>query len=438
MKSKSRRNEDSQAASPNHFLGNATHHLEHHPGLEAAAAAAVRSFPRSPAMCSLSAVLRLCVLAPLLLLEAARGDPCVSGRYTESGECCRLCPPGEGVVAECGRDDTQCQPCREGLTSSVSEGLCLPCARCPPGVPQTSRCSASQDTQCDCGDGFYLQREGNSSEALCAACTLCKRGEGVVRPCSPLGNTLCRPCAAGTFSEESSSGRECQRCSRCQADEVEIRPCRPDSDTLCMEKDLHILSRSPELASPPPEIPRFTPQEGGNIIPVYVSILAAVVLGLLLYVAYKCWMSCKQKRALAKARSDVTTVPDGDKLHSDSGVFLDSHSLQDGHLNKGSKRDSKADGRFYLNVAPHRKEEVERLLQEGGDWSWRQLAVQLGYDQERVDVLGRGEDPVRTLLTDWAARDGSTLSALCSALTRIDRPDVASALCCPAQGSSVV
>ncbi|KAL4593207.1 hypothetical protein GN956_G26944 [Arapaima gigas] len=30
MKSKSRRNEDSQAASPNHFLGNATHHLEHH------------------------------------------------------------------------------------------------------------------------------------------------------------------------------------------------------------------------------------------------------------------------------------------------------------------------------------------------------------------------------------------------------------------------
>lgn len=41
-------------------------------------------------------------------------------------------------------------------------------------------------------------------------------------------------------------------------------------------------------ASPAPGTPKFTPQdESNNNIVVYVSVLAAVVLGLLLYVAYK-------------------------------------------------------------------------------------------------------------------------------------------------------
>lgn len=81
------------------------------------------------------------------------------------------------------------------------------------------------------------------------------------------------------------------------------------------DKKLHILSRPPEsdgpLAAPrlpglglvndgeeaspapgggaAPRAPGFTPQDDGssNHILVYVSVLAAVVLGLLLYVAYK-------------------------------------------------------------------------------------------------------------------------------------------------------
>ncbi|XP_018596161.1 tumor necrosis factor receptor superfamily member 16 isoform X2 [Scleropages formosus] len=408
-------------------------------------------------MLSRGTALALSTLA--LVLTAARGDHCASGLRTSSGECCRLCPPGQGLAVECARENTKCQPCQDGVTTSLSEDLspCLPCVRCPPGVPETARCTASQDTQCDCSDGFYLRRMGNTSEAYCAPCSLCRLGQGAVRACGPLGNTLCEPCAPGTFSEERSSFKACQRCSRCQQNEVEIRPCQPDSNTICMEKKLHILSQPAESdgprrpvngedrggdeASPAPGAPRFTPQEEGgkNIIPVYVSVLAAVVLGLLLYVAYKCWTSCKQKQALGKARSgDAGVAPEGEKLHSDSGVFLDSHSLQDSQLSKGSKRDSKPDSRLYLNLPPHRQEEVEQLLQEGGDWSWRQLATQLGYEQERLDVFGRGEDPVHTLLSDWATQEGSTLGVLCSALTRIDRPDVASALCCPTQGSSVV
>lgn len=77
-----------------------------------------------------------------------------------------------------------------------------------------------------------------------------------------------------------------------------------------LDKKLHILSRpaldgpdgardanSDEMvkegnASPAPGTPKFSPQdEGGSTnILAYVSVLAAVVLGLLLYVAYKWWV----------------------------------------------------------------------------------------------------------------------------------------------------
>lgn len=49
------------------------------------------------------------------------------------------------------------------------------------------------------------------------------------------------------------------------------------------------------------------------------------------------WNTCKQKQQLAKARAgELGGSPEGEKLHSDSGVFLDTHSLQEHHqLNKG-------------------------------------------------------------------------------------------------------
>lgn len=107
----------------------------------------------------------------------------------------------------------------------------------------------------------------------------------------------------------------------------------------------------------------------------------------------------------------------------------------------GSKRDSKQDSRLYINLPPHRQEEVERLLQEGSGGrrgSWRTLGAALGYEPEQMDLFGHGEAPVHTLLSNWAQQEGSTLGLLCSALARIERPDAAAALTCPAQGVSVV
>ena len=84
---------------------------------------------------------------------------------------------------------------------------------------------------------------------------------------------------------------------------------------------------------------------------------------------------------------------------------------------------------------------MERLLQEAGGasgWGWWQLGSVLGYESDQLDLFGRGEAPARTLLSSWAQQEGSTLGLLCSALGRIDRPDVASLVTCPTQGVSVV
>ncbi|CAG11966.1 unnamed protein product, partial [Tetraodon nigroviridis] len=332
-------------------------------------------------------------------------------------------------------------------TFSASEGLgpCTPCAKCPPSIPTLASCTTTEDTQCECDSDFFFL--GNFS--LCAPCSYCGRGQGIIRECGPKGDTLCQRCSPGTFSEAPRSTKPCQVCTKCSDSEVEIRACMANSDTLCMDKQLHILSRprldetsnasrwpnmedvTKEEASPAPGTPRFTAEDegGSSNILAYVSVLAAVVLGLFIYVGYKCWRSCKQKRALSKARAaELSASPEGEKLQSDSGVFVDSHSLHDNQTSKGTNRDSKQDNRLYVNLPPHKQEEVERLLQEGGGRGWRQVGAALGYEPEQLDLFGRGEAPACTLLSNWAQKEGSTLGALCSVLAHVERPDVVTAL----------
>jgi len=424
----------------------------------------------------------LWIWALLLFSKVVSGDVCASERYTEAGECCEVCPPGTRVVRECGKENTQCEPCQEGVTFSLLEDSreCQACGRCPRATLVS--CNLTHNALCECTREHHY-RWGDEFDSLCMPCSTCPRGSGVAQACGPRNNTVCEACPAGvSFSEEARTYKPCTNCTRCQDNEVELRACQPNADTICMDKQLHFntrpmgsdgardpLPRRPSVGatgeeedgdmeatgSPRPphsSVPRLTPHAedaGGSNILVYVSVLAAVVLGLLLYVAYKCWRSCQQKQALGKARAaELNNAPEGEKLHSDSGVFLDSHSLQDTQPSKGSKRDSKQDLRLYVNLPPHRKEEVERALAESGGagsggaagrgGGWRALAEALGYEQERTDLFGRGEDPVRTLLSDWAQQEGSTLGLLCSALTRIERPDVATLVTSPAQGTSVV
>ncbi|XP_075779096.1 tumor necrosis factor receptor superfamily member 16-like [Pelodiscus sinensis] len=407
--------------------------------------------------------------APLCLLLLGQLFPdevwaqldCTSGRFDSLGACCDLCPQGYGVAVPCGSSNTECEPCREnGTFSSTSSATepCRPCSWCPAHMMVAEACTPTRDTVCapHCAPGHFLHAE-NGSSSRCLPCQACGLGSGVVAPCRPTANTVCQRCPEGFYSEEKSAVAPCLPCRReCSEDEVMIRGCSPVSDTLCMERELQILKRTegdprkdyprkPPLAesegsASPSNSSEFVPplpDNSKNIIPVYCSILAAVVVGLLAYVAFKCWTTCKQKQQLAKARAgELGASPEGEKLHSDSGVFLDTHSLQEHHaLNKAHK----AEPRLYSALPPHKQEEVEQLL-ESSDHSrdWRCLASQLGYEEEAIDTFGRGEAPAHTLLSDWSANEGATLEALCAALAGIERPDVVENLTSPAEASSVV
>uniref|UniRef100_A0A8C5MJM1 Tumor necrosis factor receptor superfamily member 16 n=1 Tax=Leptobrachium leishanense TaxID=445787 RepID=A0A8C5MJM1_9ANUR len=377
----------------------------------------------------------------------AAEDSCASGMFTRGGKCCSLCGPGYGVTAPCGGTDTKCAPCSEGTFSDTSSATetCQACSTCEgPSLSMELSCSTTKDTVCQCQDGHFLQNEHFSNQS-CLPCQVCSRGHGVTSPCERTENTRCQPCPTGSYSEEKSSLSPCLPCrTECKETEVQIGDCVPQHDILCMDKDVPILKRAdgdsrkdengttldnPQFITPPDD-------NSKNIIPVYCSILAAVVVGLIGYVAYKCYNTCKQKKQLAKARAvELAASGEGEKLHSDSGVFLDTHSLQD--QNQLSK--VKTEPKLYINLPPHKQEEVERLLTDtsrGKDW--QRLANLLGYEEEAIDMFGRGEDPVHTLLTDWSSKDGSTLEVLCAALVNMERADVVENLNSSTDASSVV
>ncbi|XP_030900439.2 tumor necrosis factor receptor superfamily member 16-like [Melopsittacus undulatus] len=263
-------------------------------------------------------------------------------------------------------------------------------------------------------------------------CTPCPPGFGVSEPCGH-ADTRCQPCAHNrTFSAVSSAEEPCLPCTPCPL--LPARPCTPARDTLCTHEELVTGGPSPatpELVLPPPE------GSGEDIIPVYCSLLAAVVVGLLAYVAFKCWRTCRQKQQLAKARAgDVGTCPEGEKLHSDSGVFLDTHSLQEPH------QPGKApypEGHPFSAVPPQRQEELERLLESGGPGGdWRSLAARLGFGPDAIGTFGRGRAPTRTLLSAWASTEGATLESLCQALGAIGRQDAVRRLVGPGDATSAV
>ncbi|KAG8443461.1 hypothetical protein GDO86_012021 [Hymenochirus boettgeri] len=387
----------------------------------------------------------LLTLSLLLIVKGRAEDVCESGLYTTSGKCCSLCPPGFGVAVPCGVSDTKCEPCAPGSTfSHVSSATaqCQHCSSCHTApLTMESSCTADRDTMCRCPDGHFLHSE--NGESTCLPCHPCSKGHGVIALCTRTTNTVCQLCPSGFYSEVKSRESPCLPCrTECKETEVQIGDCVPQHDILCMDKDVPILKRTDGDARAEngnsSGSPQFIPQEdtSKNIIPVYCSILAAVVVGLIGYVAFKCYTTCKQKKQLAKARAgELATSAEGEKLHSDSGVFLDTHSLQE--QNQMSK--VKTEPKLYINLPPHKQSEVERLLADtsrGKDW--QRLASLLGYEEETIDTFARGEDPVHTLLTDWSSKESSTLEVLCAALVNMERADVVENLNSPADASSVV
>ncbi|KAA0705902.1 Tumor necrosis factor receptor superfamily member 16 [Triplophysa tibetana] len=281
---------------------------------------------------------------------------CESGQYTNSGECCIQCPPGEGVIRECGAKQTECSQCLDSETFSENYShteKCATCSECTGLMRMQTPCTDSNDAVCICNYSYFL----DNLSGQCKECTVCPKGHGVLMRCEYDHDTVCEECIDDTFSEQESSLDPCLPCAICEEDtEILIRECTPTADAYCHDPsaptyppttpshsesnryltDLDVLwSPSPggDDTTPKPSTPHFIGRGlNENLIPIYCSILAAVVVGLLAYIIFKRWNSCKQNKQAANNRAataNQTPSPEGEKLHSDSGISVDSQSLQE-------------------------------------------------------------------------------------------------------------
>ncbi|XP_072927817.1 tumor necrosis factor receptor superfamily member 16-like isoform X1 [Hemitrygon akajei] len=396
--------------------------------------------------------LQLCMLLFVAVSVCKVQGSCDSGQYTSDGKCCSVCPPGEGVMTPCGDKDTVCEACLDSLSySDVSSHIepCKQCTVCTGTKTILIPCMENFDTSCACMNGYYEDSNGE-----CLPCNICDKGYGVLEQCSEGRNTICEECPEGTYSDQASSVDPCLPCSPCEDYEEMISECTPTQDNVCIS-NRHARPSVVSTVVPPkivttteimtttavPSSPQFIGQGStDNIIPVYCSILAAVVVGLVAYVAFKRWNSCKQNKQGANNRTvNETQSPEGEKLHSDSGISVDSQSLheqqqkqQQQQQQKQQQQQSQAtrvEPSLYNALPPHKQEEVEQLLNTSEEASeWCNLAGLLGYSEEHIDTFRQDEHPVRALLSDWSAKDCATTDALCTALRKLKRDDIVESL----------
>uniref|UniRef100_A0A3Q1JRI3 TNFR-Cys domain-containing protein n=1 Tax=Anabas testudineus TaxID=64144 RepID=A0A3Q1JRI3_ANATE len=287
------------------------------------------------------------------------GVACESGQFTDAGECCEECPPGEGVVKKCGATQTVCAQCLDSETFSENYSLteqCRPCTQCTGLMRLETPCTDSNDAICVCNYNYFF----SPMLGRCEPCTLCPVGQGVLAHCEHNHDTVCEECVDDTYSDRESYLEPCLPCTICDEDtEIQLDVCTPTSDSVCHNPNLPTdITSTSEMGPSPPSFTNYflpdaseSPLPGGetttssagsprflghgfneNLIPIYCSILAAVVVGLVAYIVFKRWNSCKQNKQAANNRAATNNqmvTPEGEKLHSDSGISVDSQSLQE-------------------------------------------------------------------------------------------------------------
>ncbi|XP_067225255.1 nerve growth factor receptor b isoform X1 [Chanodichthys erythropterus] len=413
-------------------------------------------------------------------------DLCPSGAFTASGECCKQCQPGEGVVKPCGATQTVCEPCLDSETFSENFShteKCQPCTPCSKLMRMLTPCTDANDAVCVCDYGYFF----STVAGRCEACTVCPLGQGVLIRCNYDRDTVCEKCQDETFSDQETSFDPCLPCTQCELPEMELESCTSVSDAICQDLDPPNSSTFPSPPSipyvtPPPSLPTFSspapsvvsytdksppdsptesvttadpgrtrlPGLSDNLIPIYTSILAAVLLGLVAFIIFKRWNSCKQNKQGANNRAcsanpSQTPSPEGEKLHSDSGISVDSQSLQEG---QGPPHTVvKIDGSSALSLPLHTREEVEKLLnrtcegEESGaneETDWCSLAGLLGYKEEHIANFKQEERPIQALLSHWASQDSANIDTLCTALKKINREDIAQSITVKPTATSTV
>uniref|UniRef100_UPI00129345DB tumor necrosis factor receptor superfamily member 16-like n=1 Tax=Lonchura striata TaxID=40157 RepID=UPI00129345DB len=187
-------------------------------------------------------------------------------------------------------------------TASATEP-CKPCTQCEGLQSMSAPCVETDDAVCRCAYG-YFQDEASGS---CRECRVCEAGFGLMFPCKDSQDTVCEECPEGTFSSEANFVDPCLPCTTCEENEVLVRECTPVADAECRGKS-----------------------RAGRRGVLVLVIVIVIVTALLPPQGCSWWNSCKQNKQGANNRPvNQTPSPEGEKLHSDSGISVDSQSLHD-------------------------------------------------------------------------------------------------------------
>ena len=131
---------------------------------------------------------------------------CKAGSWRDGTECktCTQCAAGTYAATACSADaDTVCAPCNAACATCFGPGA-TECGSCPPGT--FSKAGGQCQTCATCEAGAFAKTACSAkADTVCAPCA--------AGTYAPKGSTSCAPCAAGTFAKAGAAA--CTACGSC-------------------------------------------------------------------------------------------------------------------------------------------------------------------------------------------------------------------------------
>ncbi|XP_072536037.1 tumor necrosis factor receptor superfamily member 1B [Salminus brasiliensis] len=148
-------------------------------------------------------------------------------------QCCDHCPKGQYVLGHCTRSTpTKCETCVHETYTADSNYLtkCLACTQCHlENQHEVKSCQPHSDRKCECNDGYYCKSYSDGHCDHCHQVTVCPPGKGVSAKPTSSRDTVCKPCATGTFSSVADYSTSCHNHTNCEALGRHLKT--PGSDT---------------------------------------------------------------------------------------------------------------------------------------------------------------------------------------------------------------
>ncbi|XP_017579949.1 tumor necrosis factor receptor superfamily member 5 [Pygocentrus nattereri] len=145
---------------------------------------------------------------------------CHPDQHKHNGLCCDNCPKGKYLSAHCTNNSkTECKTCPHDFYNAETNYLlkCQPCRQCHLVNQSVLKpCQEHSDQQCGCKEGFYCSDRALGHCDHCLAVTVCPPGKGVSVQHTSYKDTICSPCATGTFSDVEDYKTPCRNHTNCE------------------------------------------------------------------------------------------------------------------------------------------------------------------------------------------------------------------------------